>query len=76
METPDIHLFANVSSAKVEDLHAAGDSRGWRWWLAQWKQCSHDMVGTRLHSIVFKLNSSQLFLTAEEERPYYNRRIS
>lgn len=41
---------------------------------ARWKQCSHDMAGTHLHSVVFKLNSSQSFLTAEEQTPHYNKR--
>lgn len=26
-----MYLFANMSSAKVEDIYTAGDSRGWRW---------------------------------------------
>lgn len=44
--------------------------------LAQWEQSSCDMAWTRLHSTVFKSNSSQLFLTDEEQSPYYNKRIS
>lgn len=43
---------------------------------SRWKQYSHEKAATRLYSVVFQVNSFQLFFISEEQRTHYNKEIS
>lgn len=71
-----MYLFASKSSGKAEESLLEVTAEGAGGGLAQWEQCSRDVTGTRLHSAISKPSYSPLFLTDEEQRPYYNKGFS
>lgn len=71
-----MYLFASKSSDKAEDILAVGDSKGCRWRAGSVGavQLWHGRDSFAQRSL--QTSSSPLFLTDEEQRPYYNKRSS